>query len=157
VDNQEINVQAFLKLIRYAEHKREDTIVYYLLYGGTQTFSDLSRHPDKQVKAWGKESTAAGAYHILKSSYDEAVAQEIIRDFTPASQDAYALWILRTRGVLELVKAGDISHAIFQLRNDWLSLPGTSQSKMTMQEARERFERYVKEFRDMGNAGKSVF
>lgn len=147
MNRQEINVKAFLKLIRYAEHKREDNIVYYLLYGGTQTFSDLSKHPDKQIRAWGKESTAAGAYHILKSSYDEAVANGIIRDFTPASQDEFALWILRTRGVLELVKSGDIAHAVFQLRNEWVSLPGASQSKITMQEAKDRFERYVKEYK----------
>ena len=148
MDMQEINVKAFLKLIRYALHKREDNIVYYLLHGGTQTFSDLSKHPDRQIRAWGKESTAAGAYHILKSSYDEAVANGIIRDFMPSSQDELAIWMLRKRGVLELVKSGDIAHAVFQLRNEWVSLPGASQSKMTMQEAKELFERYAKEYSD---------
>jgi lysozyme len=148
VDKQEINVKAFLKLIRYAVHKREDNIVYYLLYGGTQTFSDLSKHPDRQIRAWGKESDAAGAYQILRSSYDDAVANGIIHDFMPSSQDEFAIWILRKRGVLELVKSGDIAHAVFQLRNEWVSLPGASQSKMTMQEAKERFERYVKEYSD---------
>ena len=72
-----VNVKAFLKLIRYAEHKRDDDRVYYLLYGGQQTFTDTSTHPDLAILAWGKRSTAAGAYQIRKATWDEAVKTEL--------------------------------------------------------------------------------
>ncbi len=146
MDKTDINVKAFLKLLRYAEHRREDNSVYYILYGGKQTFSDASKHPNKHIKAWGRESTAAGAYQILKGTYDEAVDRGIVRDFTPDSQDKLAIWKIKSRGALDFVRSGDVERAIGRLRSEWASLPGASQSNLTMPDAMERFNRYVKEF-----------
>ena len=82
-----INVKAFLKLIRYAEHKREDDGVYYVLYGGQQTFTDTSTHPlEKPIIAWGRPSTAAGAYQIRNPTWKGAKAAGVASDFTPTSQ-----------------------------------------------------------------------
>lgn len=89
---QEVHIKAFLKLIRYAEHKREDDGVYYLLYGGKQTFTDTSKHPNK-IKKWGKESTVAGAYQILNETWEGAKKKGIANDFTPLSQDKIATWL----------------------------------------------------------------
>jgi muramidase (phage lysozyme) len=53
VASSEINLKAFLKLIRFAEHKRDDDGVYYIVYGGS-TFTDTSKHPNKAMTAWGR-------------------------------------------------------------------------------------------------------
>ncbi|NJO14865.1 MAG: glycoside hydrolase family protein [Thioploca sp.] len=142
---QEINIKAFLKFIRYAEHKREDDGVYFILYGG-ETFSDTTKHPNKTVKKWGKESSAAGAYQILSSSWEEAKRKGKVVNFTASEQDKYAIWKLATRGAMKYVKIGNIEKAIATLRQEWASLPGASQSKMTMSEAKQHFQKYVKEY-----------
>jgi muramidase (phage lysozyme) len=68
MSDEEVNVAAFLKPIRHAEHKSDDDRVYFLLYGGQQSFVDTSKHPNKAITAWGQTSTAAGAYQILYST-----------------------------------------------------------------------------------------
>jgi len=142
-----INVKAFLKLLRYAEHKpREDNGVYYLLYGGKETFTDTNTHPNRKIEAWGRTSTAAGAYQILKPTWDDAKKRGIVADFSPASQDKLALWKLEQRGALPDVEAGKIEKAILLLRNEWASLPGASQSGMKMSDAQSHFEKYVQEY-----------
>lgn len=140
---QEINLAAFLKFIRYAEHKREDDGVYFLLFGGVRTFTDVSKHPNDPQVAWGKKSSAAGAYQILYNSWLEAKAKGIVRDFSKPSQDAFAIWKLRTRHALPYVQLGNIEKAIPLLRQEWTSMPGAS--NMTMKEARELFDKYVAE------------
>lgn len=66
-------------------------------------------------------------------------------DFSKASQDKLAIEKLRSRHALGYVQQGDIDHAIPLLRNEWTSLPGASQSKMTMDEARTLFAKYLSE------------
>lgn len=147
MDEEQINVQAFLKLIRYAEHGRDDDGVYFILYGGA-TFSDVTKHPNTLVKKWGKSSTAAGAYQILYSTWAEAKKKGIATDFSKVSQDAIAQSKLKSRGAYTLVAAGDVENAIPKLRNEWTSLPGATQSKMTMAEGKQRFAQYVTELKD---------
>lgn len=146
MNNAEINVAAFLKFIRYAEHLRDDDGVYFLLYGGRQTFTDTSKHPNKAITAWGRTSTAAGAYQILYSTWKEAKDKGIVTDFSKDSQDTLAKAKLSSRRALPFIEAGDIDHAIPLLRNEWTSMPGAGQSKMTMATAHERFAKYVAEF-----------
>lgn len=141
----DINVAAFLRLIRFAEHHIDSDEVYVALYGGQQRFTDTSRHPDKAVTAWGRTSTAAGAYQILYATWKEAKERGIVTDFSKASQDKLAIEKLRSRHALGYVQHGDIDRAIPLLRNEWVLLPGGSQSKMTMDEARRLFSRYVDE------------
>lgn len=142
----DVNVKAFLKLIRYAEHKREDDSVYYMLYGGQRIFTDMSKHPDQSIKAWGKTSTAAGAYQILTETYT-LLKKQGITDFMPESQDRMAILLITRRGALRFVIDGKIEEAIPYLLREWPSLPGGSQSKMTITEARQRFDRYVAEYK----------
>jgi muramidase (phage lysozyme) len=145
VTKEEADVAAFLKLIRFAEHHTDSDDVYFLLYGGKQRFLDTGKHPNQRVKAWGKESTAAGAYQILYPTWYEAWKKGIVTDFSKASQDKLAIEKLRSRHALGYVQQGDIDHAIPLLRNEWTSLPGASQSKMTMDEARTLFAKYLGE------------
>lgn len=136
------NVAAFLKFIRFAEHTRDDDGVYFLLYGGKQTFSDTSRHPNQPIKAWGQTSTAAGAYQILYGTWKEAKDNGVVPDFSKESQDKLAASKLRSRHALRYIEAGDIDHAIPLLRKEWTSMPGAAQSKMSMATAHELFKKY---------------
>lgn len=143
---QEINVKAFLKFIRYAEHKREDDLVYYQIFGNKQTFSDTSKHPNILVHAWGRSSTAAGAYQILYKTWKEAMEKGIVRDFTPASQDAIAIWKLKSRHAITYVQAGDVEKAIPLLRKEWTSMPGAAESNMTISDAKQLFKKFAAEY-----------
>jgi muramidase (phage lysozyme) len=143
--SQDANIAAFLRLIRFAENRSDSDDVYFLLYGGKQRFTDTSRHPDRAITAWGRTSTAAGAYQILYATWKEARDRGIVIDFSRASQDKLAIEKLRSRHALAYVQQGDIDHAIPLLRREWTSLPGGSQSKMTMDEARALFSRYLSE------------
>lgn len=141
----DINVKAFLKLIRFAEHKREDDGVYYVIFGGG-TFSDTSKHPNKVVTRWGHTSSAAGAYQILHGTWEEAKKLGIMMDFTPASQDKFAIWKLNTRGALPFVEAGEVEKAIARCVKEWRSLPGATQSGIKMADAKAKFQQYVGEY-----------
>jgi muramidase (phage lysozyme) len=141
MSDEDINVRAFLRLIRYAEHTSDEDDVYYIIYGGL-TFSDMTKHPNTLGKRWGKQSTAAGAYQILYGTWEEAKKKGIALDFTKESQDKIAVWKLKTRKAYDLIVAGELEAAIGKLRNEWTSLPGAKQSNMTMEEAKMRFAFY---------------
>lgn len=145
MDIEEIRIRAFLKLIRYAEHKRDDDGVYYIRYGG-ETFTDTSKHPNITVKKWGYRSNAAGAYQIVKGTWDEAIHMGIADDFSQSAQDKIARWRLKKRGALPYVTSGDVEKAIKKLRKEWTSLPGAKQQGITMPEAQKRFDQYVNEY-----------
>lgn len=145
-DMQGIRIRSFLKFIRYAEHKREDDLVYNQIYGNKLTFTDMSKHPNIRATAWGRTSTAAGAYQVLYATGQEAVDKGIVSDFTKASQDKIATWKLRTRHALMHIQQGDIEHAIPLLRKEWTSMPGAAESKMSMPQAKDLFDKYVKEY-----------
>ncbi len=125
-----VNVKAFLKLIRYAEHGSESDRLYYKVYGGKREFTDTSTHPlEEPIEAWGHKSTAAGAYQILNGTWYEANKRGIASDFSPMSQDKVAIWLIQTKGAMNSVIAGDIEKAITALRGTWTSLPGGSQQR----------------------------
>jgi lysozyme len=145
IESEEINVKAFLKLIRFAEHGRDDPAVYNTLYGGS-TFTGYTAHPNKRMKRWGFESTAAGAYQILYRTWLEAKTQGVVSDFSPANQDKLARRKLETRRALPYIRTGNIEAAIPLLRKEWTSLPGAEQSKMPMEKARHLFDGFVQEY-----------
>lgn len=140
----ERNVKAFLKLIKYAEHKRTDDYVYYILYGGG-SFTDTTKHPNKSVTKWGHTSTAAGAYQVLYSTWHELKEKGVIQDFTPASQDIIARRKLKDRGALSDVESGKVESAIQKLNKEWTSLPGGKQSNMKVEDARKLFNQFLEE------------
>jgi muramidase (phage lysozyme) len=145
MEQSEINVNAFLKLLRYCEHRRDSDSVYLTMYGGG-SFTDTSKHPNQANTKWGKTSTAAGAYQILYGTWKEAKDKGIVSDFSPESQDKLARWKLQTRHALDFVKAGDVESAVGKLRNEWTSLPGATESALTMDQAKLRFGLYQKDF-----------
>lgn len=72
----------------------------------------------------GIKSTAAGRYQILARFFDAYKKQLGLKDFSPASQDAIAVQMIRECGALADIEAGRVSAAITKCRSRWASLPG---------------------------------
>lgn len=115
------NVQAFLRVIRHGEGT-DDANGYRRLFGGG-LFTGFADHPRITVKKSGYTSTAAGAYQILSSTWDETKAYMGLVDFSPASQDKAAVGRIAARGALEDVKAGRFTDAVKKCAKEWASLP----------------------------------
>lgn len=126
------NVKAFLRVIRQGESSQAD-LGYRMIVGG-QTFNSFADHPRIKGKCWTTAkgtrlcSTAAGAYQITQTSWDETRAKMGLPDFTPKNQDLAALGRIAYRGALPAVIAGDLATAIKKLRLEWTSLPGAAEN-----------------------------
>lgn len=139
----ESNVAAFLAMVRVCETGTAGANAYRTLYGGDY-FDGFGDHPRiAKASPWGW-STAAGAYQILARSpvpssarsteldtWGEAKRALGLPDFSPASQDAAALWLIRRRGALADVRAGRFDVAIAKCAREWASLPGSPYGQPT--------------------------
>lgn len=118
------NVRAFLAMIRQFESAGR----YDVIYGG-QRFTDYSQHPNVRVPfedpRTGKMnySTAAGAYQITNPTWKTILNNAGSGDFTPASQDAAAVWLLKLNGSLADIVDGDFRTALEKASSVWASLP----------------------------------
>ncbi len=132
----EPNVQAMLKAIRSGEGT-SDANGYRRIFGG-QLFASFADHPRIKVTKSGYTSTAAGAYQALASTWDETKKIMGLPDFSPASQDLFALGRIAARGALDDVRAGRFEKAVSKLGFEWASLPGSpyGQPVRTMAQAR---------------------
>jgi muramidase (phage lysozyme) len=123
---------AFLALIGWSESADYNTIVTGV--NGPSTFSDFSDHPfapqfNRKPVLWSvgpppQYSTASGRYQILYHWWFAYKAELNLPDFSPSSQDAYALQILKERGAIPLIDDGDIQGAIVACHGEWESFPG---------------------------------
>jgi len=129
------NVQAFLRMVRVGEGTSGPN-GYNTLFGGGQ-FSDMSRHPNVKVTRNGYTSTAAGAYQILYSTWLEAQAALGLPDFSPASQDRAACWLIKRRGALADVQNGAVATAIGKCNKEWASLAGSPYGQPTLSLAQD--------------------
>ena len=120
------NVKAFLAMIRRFESAGK----YDVIYGG-QKFASFAEHPQIRVAFIdprnGKEnySTAAGAYQITYPTWLTIQAVAALPDFSPRSQDLAAVTLLKIRGALGYVIAGDMDNALRVASKTWASLPYT--------------------------------
>lgn len=117
------NVKAFLKVIRSGEGT-SDAGGYSRLFGGG-TFSSFADHPRQIVKKSGYNSSAAGAYQFITSSWDETKRVMGLVDFSPASQDFAAIGRIAARGALADVIAGRFDTALGKVAREWASMPGS--------------------------------
>jgi muramidase (phage lysozyme) len=137
----DVNVQAFLKMIRVSEGTEGGgRDPYAVCYGYSFTITDFSDHPtllghwrgkvlpDAMCKGAGFGpgcvSTAAGAYQFISSTWSGCKRALGLSDFGPYSQDQAAIYLIKQRGALDDVKAGRVSEAINKCRREWASLPG---------------------------------
>lgn len=140
------NVTAFLRVIREAESSQGDE-AYRMLFGG-ELVDDLATHPNRVIERTlrGKpiRSSAAGAYQFLASTWRDISGPYGIVDFSPASQDAAAVALIRRAGALDHVIAGRLDEAIRRCAPVWAGLPGDNygQGGISMDRAREVYLRY---------------
>lgn len=144
-------ISTFLSLISFSEGADYDTIVTGV--DGPATFSDFSDHPFapqfnrppvvfRLPAIPANESTAAGRYQILYHWWRIYRVSLKLPDFSPASQDAYAIEQLRERGAIALIGTGDIAGAITVCSNIWASFPGNQygQGGNTMNALLEKYQ-----------------
>jgi len=125
------NRKAFLDMLAWSEgtYGIGDN-GYNVLVGSTKKnpvlFGTYTDHPRQRVylPVWKIYSTAAGRYQILARYYDAYKKQLNLPDFSPASQDAIALQMIRERRALPDIDAGRFEVAVTKCRNIWASLPG---------------------------------
>ena len=141
------NRQIFLALIRWAEgtDKNLESKVaegYNLLFS-FKKFTDFSKHPRQKIKSGGITSSAAGAYQILDSSWDDINKSYKLPDFSPASQDQACLWLIhKKRGALGEVDSLDLVGFLKKCSKEWASLPFSpyGQPAKTLIQTQEAFK-----------------
>ncbi len=95
-----------------------------------EVFTDFSDHPfnkgrkSKIINSRGLTSNASGRYQFMLRDWAHYRDQLGLKDFGPASQDAWALQLIRERGALPLIDMGQFTLAVARVRNLWASLPG---------------------------------
>ncbi|MBB1073645.1 glycoside hydrolase family 104 protein [Rhodoferax sp. 4810] len=140
MDTAGANIAAFLATLRQAEGTAAAVNPYAVCYGYRHQISNFADHPANTGEWKGERlpdamcinagfgpgcvSTAAGAYQIIRPTWNKVRAALGLGDFSATSQDAAAVELIRRRGALEDVKAGQIATAIDKCRNEWASLPG---------------------------------
>lgn len=142
------NVAAFLDMIAVAEGTAcigDDG--YNVIIGSTAArpdlFHDYRTHPNKLVAfrysngAQG-HSTAAGRYQILHRYAVHYMRQLGLPDFSPESQDAIALQLIRECRAMDDITAGRLDEAVRKCRSRWASLPGAGYGQHEQPMARLR-------------------
>ncbi len=140
------NMTAFLAMIRVAEtgFQNGDERQYRTLFGSTPTapvlFSGFADHPriaKPFTNSLGQRlyTTAAGAYQAFAISktpsgmtkvntWDVVKGRLKLPDFSPASQDKFAEYLIREKGAYDDILNGRFFAAVQKLSSTWRSLPG---------------------------------
>lgn len=134
------NLAAFLRMLQMSEGTASQPDPYRVCYGYGHTVQSMGAHPAESGEWRGERlpdamcinaglrpgcvSTAAGAYQIIKPTWERLRKRLGLVDFTAASQDAAAAELIRSRGALEHVKAGRLAQALRACAPEWASLPG---------------------------------
>jgi len=135
------NEKAFLDMIAWSEIGQDVlaasdngyNVLVGSLPGRVRMFDSYVDHPRILVEIHSHApdgsptrilSTAAGRYQILKRIFDHYRPFLHLPDFSPASQDAIALELIRERHAIPAIAAGRIVEAIYLCRGAWASIPG---------------------------------
>ena len=118
------NLAAFMRAIRVGEGTLGQDGYRTIVGGGL--FDDYSDHP--RIKVWipriNDYSSAAGAYQMIRRTWDGVQAKLGLPDFSPASQDLACIELIRQRGGLRLAMNGKFAAAVDKCKKEWASLPG---------------------------------
>jgi muramidase (phage lysozyme) len=140
-------VQAALNTISKAEGTAKGTRNVqdpYSTIVGYTSFSDFNDHPRQYVRS--QNSTAAGKYQVLDHVWDEVSKAVGIPDFSPTSQDIFAVARIDQRGGLEPLLKGDFSTFSDKVKKEWASFPGANYKGQGMRSAaqvEQWFNEYV--------------
>ena len=120
------NRRAFLTMIATAEGTVNLGDNGYNVVVGGSLFTGYADHPRKAVylPKYKIKSTAAGRYQILSRYYTFYKKLLKLKDFSPASQDAIAIQMIKEQGALQDVDEGRVDAAIKKVSNIWASMPG---------------------------------
>lgn len=138
--NPQSNVAAALAALKWSEGTAVAGDPYRVCYAYKHTIASFSDHPAVTGEWRGEPlspamcagaglgpgcvSTAAGAYQIIKPTWLSLKSKLGLPDFSPASQDAAAVELLRQRGALALIEQGRFAEGMAAARKEWASLPG---------------------------------
>ena len=123
---------AFLQMVRWSELGPSLITVsdqgYNVLVGSTAQkpllFDSYDTHPNIYNATF--DSTAAGAYQINHPTWLDGCKVTGLTDFSPATQDALAEWLVGRCGATIDVEAGNLTAAVARAAGTWASLPGGS-------------------------------
>lgn len=133
------NLQAFLDMIAVSEGTKDIGEDGYNVLVGSRAampilFGSYADHPRARIQLRADDkrtprneeltSTAAGRYQILVGNYDAYKKTLKLPDFSPASQDAIAVQLIRECRAYDDILAGRIAAAIKACRSRWASFPG---------------------------------
>lgn len=136
------NVLAFLDTIKRCEGTFGQPDPFRVCFAYRHTIQSFADHP-AALGEWGGEklsdaqcagagfgpgcvSTAAGAFQITRPTWKRLKAKLGLPDFSPDSQVAAAVELLRERGAYARLQAGDLAGAVEKARKEWASLPGAN-------------------------------
>lgn len=120
------NRKAFLDMIATSEGTAAIGDNGYNVLVGGRLFKGYADHPRIVVDLprLRIKSTAAGRYQILARYFDAYKRSLKLPDFSPASQDAIAIQMIKECKALADVDAGRVGVALDKCRSRWASLPG---------------------------------
>ena len=125
------NVQAFLHVIGAGESGEELlNLDYRVVNGGTHFDAPPWVHPYYGIPTT-RGAKASGAFQFLGTTFqrcDEALG--LGGDFSPASQNVAAVYLMASRGALSAVMRGDLETAVHKLAEEWVSLPGMGMERI---------------------------
>ena len=105
-------------------HEKRKRRLYYI----TSIFTDYADHPfadgrpPVQVRA-GLTSTAAGRYQILYHFFEDYKKTLKLTDFSPDSQDAIAIQMIKECKAIPMIEDGNVAGAVKACSSRWASLP----------------------------------
>lgn len=141
------NRKAFLDTLAFSEGTREGQhpLTVYDGYDvivtgedGPEIFIDFRCHPfapeypgnggkkrpSRVINSQGLTSNAAGRYQNMLKDWPHYRDKLALPDFSPESQDLWAIQLIRERCALPLIDAGNFKAAVRAVSNLWASLPG---------------------------------
>lgn len=131
------NMKAFLDAIAWSEigaimlHLSDNgyDVCVGSMPGHMIRFSDYSKHPRLRNDMGtpsnsNDDSDAAGRYQFMGRYWATYQKQLGLPDFGPASQDRWAIQLIRECRALDDIEAGRFDTAVAKCRSRWASLPG---------------------------------
>lgn len=103
-----------------------------IITGSSPPKTDYSKHPNRVIQLNANlSSTAAGRYQILYRFWKVYQKQLNLPDFSPLSQDLYAIQQLREQRAYGRLLAGEFEKAVLACNDIWASLPGSPYGQHT--------------------------
>lgn len=145
------NRKAFLDMIAWAEIGPRLLAIsdngYNVNVGSTPErpilFRSYASHPMFRIRDAKINSDAAGRYQCMGRYWPHYQMVLKLPDFGPASQDKWALHLIKECKALDDVDAGRIADAIHKCRSRWASFPkaGYGQPEKKLEDLLKAFQR----------------